>query len=138
MPSAHAPGRLAHPPAAVSTGATIVLAFLSGGVSGAIASLLAPWSQWGVEKRRLRLERRREIMEGARAWTADGLNRLRPVGTADTRFAGVRPYLSDELRKELAELGNSSLDPKPWVHQGHPFVRKVSDDLERLAKLWRL
>lgn len=31
---------------------TVVVAALSGGSVGAVASLLAPWASWGVEKRR--------------------------------------------------------------------------------------
>lgn len=32
----------------------IIIAALTGGLSGAMASLLAPWANWGIEKRRLR------------------------------------------------------------------------------------
>jgi hypothetical protein len=50
-------------------------AALIGGVaglaSGALVSLVAPWVNWGVEKRRLRLMRRRELVDQWRAGLAE-------------------------------------------------------------------
>lgn len=48
-----------------------VLAALVGGVAGlitgAVSSLVAPWVNWGVEKRRLRFQRRRDLVSEWRA-----------------------------------------------------------------------
>ena len=40
-----------------------IIAGLVGLITGAIGSLIAPWVQWGVEKRRKKLERRTALIQ---------------------------------------------------------------------------
>jgi hypothetical protein len=56
----------------------IVIALIGGGaglITGALSSLIAPWSQWGVEKRRLTHQLR---VEQVRTWRA-GVEELRQI-----------------------------------------------------------
>jgi len=48
-----------------------VVGGLAGLASGALASVVAPWVNWGIEKRRFRLQRRRELVGEWRAGLAD-------------------------------------------------------------------
>jgi hypothetical protein len=42
------------------------LAALFGLIGGTVASLIAPWAHWGVEKQRIRLEARRQMIADVR------------------------------------------------------------------------
>jgi hypothetical protein len=39
-----------------------VIGGLSGLITGAIGSLVAPWVNWGIEKRRKKMDRHRELI----------------------------------------------------------------------------
>ncbi len=45
---------------------TALIAAVVGLLSGAVGSLLAPWANWGVEKRRKRFDARHEIISRGR------------------------------------------------------------------------
>lgn len=69
---------------------------IGGLITGTIASLVAPWSQWGVEKRRLRREERRAMLEAARQLISVLSD---PRSFRDTpEYSRLRPYLSEKLR----------------------------------------
>ncbi len=73
---------------------------VAGLITGTLASLVAPWSQWGVEKRRLRREERRELLQRARQLVttfADPQSSFRDT----PEYSRLRPYLSPKLRKDI-------------------------------------
>jgi hypothetical protein len=104
---------------------------IGGLITGVVASLVAPWSQWGVEKRRLRREERRKILEAAR----------KLISFSDARSfrdtpecARLRPYLSDKLRKDfegeaiVVVVGRGRGSPAIWL----------LDEITQLEKKWGL
>ncbi|WP_278313733.1 hypothetical protein [Lolliginicoccus levis] len=107
---------------------------VAGAVSGGIASLLAPWAQWGVKKKQLRHERRvqriaewregikelqkeelqrhppRSVVEKSRSIDTTGLT-LPPLAKLTTRhwFLTLRAGMSNSSLSELNELFDTPL-----------------------------
>ncbi len=81
----------------------IVVAGISsvfGLISGGVASLIAPWVNWGIEKRRKKLERRRELIDGARQ-LLQGKSLRREEYRQCTEYQAICPYLSQRIRDEV-------------------------------------
>ena len=105
---------------------------IGGLITGVVASLVAPWSQWGVEKRRLRREERRNMLEAARKLISV-LSDARSF--RDTpEYARLRPYLSDKLRKDFE--GEAIV---VVVGQGRGSLAIwLLDEITQLEKKWGL
>jgi hypothetical protein len=89
------------------------------------AGLLANWQQWGLEKRRERLKRRRELVD---SWRNGLLKDLDLTGYAGSspgpkykfmetpEYASLRPHLSEKLRSQLEQksliIGGGSNYPR--------------------------
>ena len=50
---------------------SIIIPAITGIITGAIASLFAPWANWGIEKKRLRQTARAKLFEDGRAILSD-------------------------------------------------------------------
>jgi hypothetical protein len=77
---------------------TAIIGIVGGFASG---SVVAAWANWGVEKRRLKLQRRYDLLDTWREGIASigaefGLN---PIGSP--WYETLRPYLSDDTRQKL-------------------------------------
>src|SRR5213080_1807801 len=84
----------------------IVVAAISsvvGLISGAVGSFLAPWANWGVEKRRLRLTQRKTIIDDARRmFSGTPLSREQIRGTIE--YAAIRSHLPQELINRIEQI----------------------------------
>jgi hypothetical protein len=103
---------------------------IGGLITGTVASLVAPWSQWGVEKRRLRREERRAMLEAARRLISV-LSDARSF--RDTpEYSRLRPYLSDKLRGDfegeaiVVVIGEARGNLAVWL----------LDEIAQLEKKW--
>lgn len=84
---------------------------ISGGAIGAMASLLSPWSTWGVEKKRLQREDRksriyawRQMVSAARHSSEVVTERYEPFRVCLRKAAGyrnLRAFLSPHLASEI-------------------------------------
>lgn len=78
---------------------SVVAGALAGSASGLVASLVAPWVHWGVEKKRQRLSRRRQLVAEWRAALS------RPQQVKDFResatYATLRPHLPADLVRRI-------------------------------------
>ena len=81
-----------------------IIGGIAGLIAGAISSLLAPWANWGVEKRRLRLDRQRNIIDNARRNLTDY---SREQIRNSTEYAAIRSHLSADLVSKI-EARNTS------------------------------
>lgn len=99
---------------------------LVGVVSGGIASLVAPWAQWGVEKRREQLAHRRALVQSWRAGVAEFAAALTDYSgaTHDTEYLEREWYLS--LRSRLAS------EPTSWDPDA------LGDEIARIERGWDL
>ena len=105
------------------------MALISGGVgltTGIIGSLFAPWANWGVEKRRLKRQRR---VERIKEWR-DGVGELdfceknhgqeaylstdRINGDVRTKawWVTLRPEMAHDVRKEVEDLSATPIPPR--------------------------
>lgn len=116
----------------------------AGLLSGAVGSLVAPWVNW-------RIDRRRELHRSR----ADRLTEWR-AGLARTKFAvdslvderewltepwylSLRPHLSDDVRRHMEFTPNivGSIDPGGRMHR--PELQELlNDEIDRIAKEWDL
>lgn len=126
-------------------------------VSGAV-SLAVPWAQWGVDRRRLRVEHQREAIAkwraGLHAWEAEngGGVAVRPASfIKEAWYFSLRPHLTDEERKEFEKSNDGDISPltgrsadasvivtvggqSSWNH----FTRKMVEAIDRIEREWKL
>lgn len=113
----------------------IVAGAASGSIAGAVASLMAPWMNWGTEKRRLRLKARRSLVSDWRTavMSASSSQRFRE----SEAYASLRPHLLPKVRTRLEEdvmhvqvggRGQGADNFKPLVY----------DDIARIERSWKL
>ena len=92
-----------------------VFGAVGGVVTGTISSLIAPWVQWGIEKRRKRFERRRSLINSWRDMVARVRKRCEEEVENDRakkpdpgdvlleqpEYASLRPHLSQKTLRLL-------------------------------------
>lgn len=115
---------------------------VSGLVSGVVGSLIAPWSQWGVEARRERMKARRELLSEVRSLLTD------PPSLAEFRrlpiYFQIKEFLPDETNEIIAGQFDKHGREEIQVVLGGPYegvnvyAHKVLNDLVCLEKKWGL
>jgi hypothetical protein len=90
-----------------------IISGIVGLITGAIGSLIAPWVHWGIEKRRLRLAERKELL--LRARTTLSTYEQRSDYAATSTYARVREYLPRHAREAVELPGSASTDHKPII-----------------------
>ena len=93
-----------------------VLPAILGFVAGAIGSLVAPWVNWGIEKRRERRKRRQELVDSWRQYVENNFEWSSFRNTAT--FSQMKPYLSAKMVKELDPVVEGE---KPTIHLRSPI-----------------
>jgi hypothetical protein len=80
----------------------IIVAIAVSAITGAIASLVAPWANWGVEKRKNKLRWRKGFIDTCKRIISK--NRFNPNIFRETPYySNLRPHLSVRLQKEIKE-----------------------------------
>lgn len=117
--------------------AKVVIPAVTGVVAGAIGSLFAPWANWGVEKKRLRLQARRSMVDGWRRLLSDReLDQGKFAGSVE--YSSLRPHLSPKLVQDI-ENGRWVIVNNPTRESGeNPFVPRLLDEIARIEKDWKL
>lgn len=82
--------------------AKVVIPAVVGVVTGAIGSLFAPWANWGVEKKRQRLQARRLMVERWRQVLSDPELEQR-IFAGSPEYSALRPYLPKKLVNEIED-----------------------------------
>jgi hypothetical protein len=123
---------------------TVIPAIISGLLGAGVASVVAPWSNWGVEKRRSDREYRRGLIQSWRNGIAELTSEKEALGTG--WYESLRPHLtSDEILKVEGEYVPPG--PRTFVvpaDPGAPAVgRKPEIDLlaravTRVEREWKL
>jgi hypothetical protein len=98
---------------------TAIISGLFGLLGGGVASLIAPWSQWGVEKRRGDRQHRRDLV---REWR-NGLAQLESGQDAPGTewYESLRPHLTDDEIRQVEPVR-------------HPRVVTISIDAPIVAR----
>ncbi|MCW3133192.1 MAG: hypothetical protein N2V78_02545 [Methanophagales archaeon] len=117
---------------------TKVLPAILGFVAGAIGSLVAPWVNWGIEKRREKTKRRQEFIDSWRRYIEDEFewNSFRNT----TMFSQIKPYLSEKMINELDPVEGSET---PTIHLRSPIgedtlTKRLLDEIAAVEKRWNL
>ena len=94
-----------------------------------MGSLVAPWVNWGIGKRRERRIVRREIVERCRKLVYGVDDR---VFRETQEYRYIKPYLSKKAIEHLED------DTKAWVGTPDPLRQSILEGIEKLEKHWDL
>lgn len=113
----------------------IIAGAVSGSIFGSLASLVAPWVSWGVEKRRLRHEARRGLVSQWRNAVTESADLA--SFRESTEYASMRPYLR---RTIIERLESDTITIQQGGRGGgvNNFKPVVSDDITRVERYWKL
>ena len=115
---------------------TVITAAVSGGLFGAAASLLVPWSQWGVEKIRKREERRTGSVDRWRE-AVRTMNEDRTQFSESAEYSSLRHLLRPEVREFVESTGiQTQLGGRGSGTDN--FAPQVFDEIARIEKEWEL
>ncbi|MFC1808154.1 hypothetical protein ACFL0T_07330 [Candidatus Omnitrophota bacterium] len=113
-----------------------IIAGIIGLISGAIASLFAPWIHWGIEKRRIKYKHRLELLKQWRSIVAlpsfDRSNMLE-----SSYYGSLRELLKEDIRKEIERSANNLtlvIDSPTTSHDKDLLLREIA----RIEKEWGL
>jgi hypothetical protein len=116
----------------------VITRFIVPPILGGAGGLIAIYANWGIEKSRQRLARRRELITGWRMELmpmlrdrSRGWHELRPEVTASPYYASLRPHLSKEALKRL--------ENERLVVAGGDFpVQDFTNEIGRIEREWKL
>jgi hypothetical protein len=114
-----------------------IISGLVGLITGAIGSLIAPWVQWGVEKRRHRREARRERIAAWRAAVDRDDFEPRQFAGSDA-YATLRAYLPEDLRQEIDGWRNPTMFVAPPRAGRYPIQGRLLQEIARIERKWGL
>jgi ribosomal protein S24E len=98
-------------------------------ISGGIASLIAPWANWRIEKRRQKQLQRRKIIDEARH-DLSGTPYRREVIRKLHAYSAIRTHLSEEL------VGNIEAHNRGGGEEA--IQTNIMRELSDLEKKWKL
>lgn len=116
-----------------------LIAAVFGLVTGVIGSLAAPWANWGVERRRVRLaSRQARITEWRQAVAAEGYQPDQFRQT--TAYTSLRPYLPERLRQAIDAAGSDAITIQADGRYAglQPSATELLDEIGRIERDWGL
>ena len=115
------------------------ISVLAGGgaglATGAVASFVAPWANWGVEKRRQRRESRRKLIHEVRTWAKGRTDRRGFAGT--DLCLRIWPHLTPEFQVML-DRSETVQAPGADGMSDRTFTIKLLDELAEVERHWGL
>lgn len=125
---------------------TYVIPAIIGAIAGAIVSLFAPWVKWGVEKRKIKLKNRMQLISETRVYLenfAFDYTKFR----ISKEYSQIRNYLSENMRNKIERIGKDYPEPeKEYIeaqiggrnHGANNYRNLILDELYFLEKKWNL
>jgi len=113
----------------------IAIPALVGLIAGTIGSLIAPWVNWGIEKRKLRLNAQREFVATARRELQARLEKEK--FRESIIYSQLRPFLSERTWKEI-ESDTITIQRGGRGSGANNYLPRVLDDLHALEQKWGL
>ena len=112
---------------------SIIVPALVGLLSGVLGTFIAPWVNWGIEKRRQQLLHRKTILEGCRERIASQwVSHLDFMASPDWPY--VEPYLDPKVLDCFRKPNHGLSD----YSGADAYKMAVNNALIRLAKDWGL
>ena len=115
----------------------IISAAITGGIFGTLGSLIAPWINWGVEKKRMKVNRRIAMIDQLRK-SLDSMEEYdNRTFTQSAIYSNIRPYLDRKLmeyieREDVIVIGGG----RSGGVNNHKS--KILDAVSKLEKEWGL
>jgi hypothetical protein len=121
---------------------------LTGAVTGTISSLIAPWANWGIEKRRLararRVERIKEWRDGVKNLDWEETNHGQQAYLSSEKISGdvrtkawwatLRPEMSHDVCRQVEELSE-----KPIPTRYGQISKLIEHEITRIERRkWKL
>jgi hypothetical protein len=144
---------MAYPVQMTESTINVIISGVVGLFTGAIASLSAPWAQWGVEKRKLRLQARAKLLQEAREFISSNSYSSPDFIKYEPLYSQLLPYLSNNCKEkmkmmEVQAMTSGSLFGSHTIKIGLGDGRDsglnkehrglLLDEIARLEKKWRL
>ena len=107
---------------------------VAGLASGAVASLLAPWAHWSIEKRRLARQRKYSLLDSWRTGIASMETEDHTEFLATPWYETLRPYLSASEREAL-EAPRTFYIP---ADTGRGVKDLFTGEVDRIEREWGL
>jgi len=121
----------------------VALTILISATVGAISSLIAPWANWGVEKRKRKLLWRKGFINEWKRIISE--NRFNPDVFRETSYySNLKLHLSDALQKEINEERYTPGKPlnreqrMELSMKEFSIKKKLLDEITLLEKKWGL
>jgi len=116
--------------------ADTVIAAVIGLLSGAVGSLIAPWVNWGIEKRKLKLQRKSDLIDSWRQFieTFDFENNR--FGNT-TVYAAMRPFMEPDVITNF-EAQRTIFVPPDGGRGDNLFKQWASDQVSFIERKWKL
>ncbi len=116
-----------------------LISAIAGLISGTLASLVAPWVNWGVERRRGRLNTRQSLLADARS-TLIFYEYDNEAFRDTAEYSRLKPYLSKKVISLIESHDNSNLAVvMKGRHAGaNNFKNLILDEISNLERKWKL
>jgi hypothetical protein len=109
---------------------------MGGLVTGIIASLIAPWVQWAVEKRRSKLNYRQELIRKWRKEIEDLALGGKVMFGGTVTYSEIRPHLRKEVRDSLEQPRTFRVPNEARGDNADKAI--LLDEVARIEKEWGL
>lgn len=103
--------------------------------SGAVGSLIAPWVNWGIEKKRLLIAARREFLKECRELIHSAPPR--EEFRSSNVYARLLPLLSSGTR-ELVESETTDIFVVGRIAEVNSYARRLFDEIAKIEREWGL
>ncbi len=133
---------------------TAIIGAIAGLVTGGIASLIAPWIHWGIEKRKQKLQNRRDLITGWRKMISavinfddrsdeDGSFTFMESLLKQPEYPSFNPHLDETTLGELRRLNNSNSNGLTFTTDGRinpvdMFANRLTQKVGEIEKEWDL
>jgi hypothetical protein len=118
---------------------TAIISGVLGLLGGGVASLLAPWSKWGVEKRKIDRQYRRDLIRQWRSGIANLTTSYNAIG--NLWYESLRAHLTDDEIRAV-EGGYSPrttvVEPDASERGRKPGIDVLARAVARIERRWKL
>jgi hypothetical protein len=120
----------------MDTAWSVVVSAVVGLVAGVVGSLIAPWVNWGIEKRRDKLKHRWEIIQRCRD-KVDSPDFTKQEFRATTEYRYLKPLLDAESQRSI-EGDHIFMVPERGDSPDNVYRKLLAEAIDKLEGQWRL
>ena len=108
-------------------------------IGGGVGSLIAPWANWGIEKRKQRLASQRKLIEDTRRMIAEVAKQRGTSGSLTellerrAEFHAIKGYLNQQVIGEI--YGGRTTIVGSTIDAGLSYL---ADEVTKLERKWKL